>query len=138
MERNSPEQDMSMDAGALYREEVFTDHRVGTLRQMTPVKPDGTVDGDRTVLYVGQAQILTPAGTLPLSFEIHASSLAEAVEKFGDAAQEAVNQAIEELKEMRREAASSIMVPGEQGGFGGMGGGGMPGGGMPGGGKIQF
>ncbi len=135
MESNTPEQDMSMDPGALYREEVFTDHRAGTLRQMTPVKADGSTDDSREVLYVGQAQILTPAGALPLSFEIPAASLAEAVEKFGPAAEEAVSQAIEELKEMRREASSSIMVPGgEQGGFGGMGG---PGG-LPGGGKIQF
>ena len=41
---------------------------------------------------------------------------------------------MQELQEMRREAASSIIVP-ESGG-GAMGG--LPGGGIPGGGKIQM
>ena len=47
------------------------------------------------------------------------------------AIQEASTEAVRELQQMRREAASSIVVP--QGGMGG-----MPGGGMPGGGKIQI
>jgi hypothetical protein len=41
---------------------------------------------------------------------------------------------MKDLQELRRQAASSIVVP--QGGMGGLGG--LPGGGMPGGGKIQI
>lgn len=126
--------DNRMDADALYREEVFTDRRVGTIRRLTPVKADGSPDDSRDVLYSGQAQVLTPAGALPLSFELEARTLDEAVEKFGEAAQTAVEHTLNELQEMRREAASSIVVPkGDQGGFGGGG----PTGGMPGGGGIQ-
>ena len=36
--------DPSMDPKALYLEEVFTDRRIGTIRRLTPVKPDATPD----------------------------------------------------------------------------------------------
>lgn len=119
-----------MNANELYREEVFTDRKVGTIRCLTPVKIDGATDDSRPVLYIGQAQMLTSVGAVPLNFEIPAHSLEEAVAGFAAEAQKAVERAMQEIQEMRREAASSIVVP--------QGGGGMPGGGMPGGGKIQI
>jgi len=67
-----------MDPTSLYREDVITDRRVGTLRVMTPIKTDGSTDLGRPVLYVGEAQLLTQAGLLPLVFEIDATSLADA------------------------------------------------------------
>jgi DNA-binding protein YbaB len=79
---------------------------------------------------VGQTQVLTPAGALPLNFEIDASSLDDAVAKFGDLARQALNDTMQRLEEMRREQASSLIVPGA---------GGAPGGGQPGpGGGIQI
>ena len=63
---NAPEP--KMDSQDLYREDMFTDRRVGTIRVLTPVKADGTPDPSRPASYVGQAQIMTPAGALPLSF----------------------------------------------------------------------
>lgn len=123
-----------MNAADLYLEEIFTDRRVGTIQRLTPVDAEGRTDSGRPVTYVGQAQVMTPAGALPLSFEIPAASLSEAVEGFGAAAERAVQEAMQRLQEMRREAAGSIIVP-ESGG-GGLGGGlpGMPGGG----GKIRM
>ena len=122
-----------MDAADLYREEVITDRRVGSIRVLTPVTAEGATDPGRTVVYVGQAQLMTPAGALPLNFEIPAASLAEAVDKFSEATEQAVERTMQELEEMRREAASSIVLP--KGGGEGMGGpGGGFGGGMPGGG----
>lgn len=123
----------TMDASALYLEEVFTDQSVGTIRRMTPVDTEGKPDTARPVIYLGQAQMMTPAGSLPLSFEIPAENLAGACAAFAEEAQKAMEKTIEELKEMRRQAASSIVVPGEGGGMGG-GMGGMGGGG----GKIQL
>ena len=131
--------DMQLQADDLYREEVITDRRVGSIRRLTPITTDGSDDSTRAVLYVGQAQLMTPMGTIPLSFELEAQSLSEAVEKFPQAAQEAVERTAKELEEMRREAASSIYVPGSGEAGGGMPGGGVPGGGgMPGGGGIQM
>src|SRR5688572_18295241 len=129
-----PESEAKMDATSLYREEIITDRKVGTLRIMTPLKTDGATDDARPVLYMGEAQIMTGAGPLPISFEIEGKTLAEAVDGFGAAAKEAIEKTVRDLQELRRQAASSIVVPG--GGMGGIG----PGlGGPPGGGgKIQI
>jgi hypothetical protein len=132
-DRNRPrerEGDPKMDATNLYREESYTDRRVGTIRRLTPVKSDGSLDTGRSELFVGQAQLLTPMGAIPLNFEIEAKSLDEATQKFSPAAQEAVQRTMQELQEMRREQASSLVIP-EAGGLGGLGG-------APGGGKIRL
>ena len=126
MDQMNEAQDITMDAGQLCREDVFTDNRVGTIRRLTPVDADGNADASRPVQYIGSTQILTPAGALPLTFEIEANSLDGAVAGFGDAAKEAVERTMEELKELQRQAASQIVVPKggmDPGGMGGMGGG---------------
>jgi hypothetical protein len=104
--------DIEMDGANLYREETFTDRRVGTLQRLTPVTATGDQDPARTVIYVGQTQVLTPAGALPLTFEVPAATLEEAVKKFGDLAQQALTNTVRRLEEMRRDQASSIIVPG--------------------------
>jgi hypothetical protein len=124
---NNPDtsNEIKMDASALYREEVFTDNAVGTLRRLTPVTPGGEPDSTRSQQFIGSTQVLTNAGPLPLSFEIESESLAAAANGFGDAAKGAFEKTMEELKEMQRQQASSIVVPGAGGGpmGGGMGGG---------------
>ena len=102
---------VQMDASQVYREDTFTDRRVGTIRRMTPVTAAGETDASRPVLYVGQAQIMTPMGALPLNFDIEADNLSLAIEKFGAAAEVAVQQTMRELQEMRRESASSLLLP---------------------------
>ena len=76
--------EIKLDAASLYREEIFTDRRAGTLRRMTPVTTDGAVDASRPVLFSGQTQLLTPGGVLPLGFDIEAATLQEALERFPD------------------------------------------------------
>jgi hypothetical protein len=125
--------DAKMDADNLYREDIVTDRKVGTLRMMTPIKSDGSADTARATLYIGEAQIMTQAGPLPINFEIEASDLSQAVAKFGEAAKEGVERTVRELQELRRQQQSSIVVPGA-GGMGGIGG--M--GGLGGGGKLQL
>ena len=105
----------------LYREDVFTDRRAGSIRRLTPVTVDGADDPTRPVLFSGQTQLLTPAGVLPLGFEIEAKTLEEALQKFPDGVKVALEQAIDEAREMRREAASRIVVPDVGGGPGGAG-----------------
>jgi hypothetical protein len=123
--------DTRMDPATLYREEIFSDRKVGTIRQLIPVKADTSHDTSRAVVYVGQTQILTTMGALPLSFEIEAKSLEEAVNNFGAAAKIAFERTMRELEDYRRQAASSIVIP--ERGSGGFGPGGLPGGG-----NIQF
>ena len=119
--------DIAMDSANLYREETFTDRRVGTLQVLTPITRSGGVDATRPVLYVGQTQVLTPAGALPLSFEVQAKSLEDAVAQFGEHAKRALERTMRRLEELRREQQSSIIVPGSgavpPGGLGGAGGG---------------
>jgi hypothetical protein len=122
--------DIRFDTNGLYREETFTDRRAGTIRRMTPVLVDGSPDLARPTLYAGQTQLLTPGGVLPLVFEIQAKDLADAIEKFPTAVHAALEEAIEEAKEMRREASSRIVVP-EVGGM-------PPAGPAGGGGRIKF
>lgn len=124
--------EVRLDSAGLYREEIYTDRRAGTIRRLTPVTVDGAVDPKRPVLFSGQTQLLTPAGVLPLVFEIEASSLEEALNKFPEGVSAALEQAIDEARELRREAASRIVVP--EVGATGLG----PGPGPGGGGKIKF
>ncbi len=113
-----------MNGDELYREESVTDRRVGVIRVLHPIKADGSPDSARSSLYVGSAQMMTPAGALPLNFEIEAESLAAAVAAFSDAAQQAMQETLEELQRLRRESASSIVIPGQEGGGRGFSGGG--------------
>ena len=105
--------DLRMDGDNLYRQETFTDQKVGTLTRLTPITADGEPDASRPEIYIGQAQIMTPMGAIPLSFEIPADSLADAVAGFAAEAEKAIERTIEEARQMQREAASSIVVPGE-------------------------
>jgi hypothetical protein len=67
---------------------------------------------------------------MPLSFGIDAHTLAEALERFSGAAQVALEAMLKELEELRRERASSLIVPGQSGlDIGHLG--------APGGGKIR-
>jgi hypothetical protein len=127
--RPDPATELKVDPNSLFLEEIFTDRRVGTIRRLTPVKKDGTPDPAKPVLYVGETQVLTPAGPLPIGFEIAAASLEEAAQNFGTQAKEAIERTVRELQELRRQQASSIVVP--QGPLPPMGGAG-------GGGKIQM
>jgi hypothetical protein len=121
--------DVELDLKGLYREDVFTDRRAGSIRRLTPVSADGATDPTRPVLFSGQTQLLTPAGVLPLGFEIEAQTLEEALRKFPEGVKAALEQAIDEARELRREAASRIVVPEVGSGVG-------PG--PAGGGKIKF
>lgn len=116
---------LEFDAGNLYREEIFTDQKIGTIRQMTPVKSDGSRDDARPVLFVGETSLMTPAGTLPINFRLDGPGLGDAAKQFSEAANKAVQDTMEQLRELRRQAASSIVVPDmSKGGMGGLGGGG--------------
>lgn len=125
--------DAKMDAASLYREEIYTDRSVGTLRVLVPVKPDGAPDAARATLFIGEAQLMTNMGPLPISFEIEAANLVQAVEKYADAAKAGIERAVRELQELRRQASSSIVLPGA--GAPGLGGGLPPG---VGGGKVKL
>ena len=118
------EKDTEMDPNGLFREENFTDQKLGTIRKLVPVKADGSDDPERETTYFGAAQVMTPMGALPLNFQLDGNTIGEAASDFAAKAQIAVEEAGKELEKMRREQASQIVVPGQGGGNGGMGSGG--------------
>jgi hypothetical protein len=114
---------IAMDSTSLYREETYTDRKVGTIRMLLPVTPAGATDESRPIVFTGEAQLMSQMGPVPLNFEIEAQSLAQAIVQYGPAAQAAIARTIQEINDMRRQAASSLVVPGAAGaaGFGAAG-----------------
>ena len=108
--------DLKVDANNLYREEVFSDLRVATIRRLTPIKPDGTNDDSRPTMFSVETQILTPQGLVPVHAPVEAANLAEAIEKFPQAIQAGLDRMIEEAREIRRQSASRIVTPQDGGG----------------------
>jgi len=106
---------IEVDKDNLYREDVFTDLKVATIRRLTPVAVDGSADPQRETLFSAETQILTPQGPLPIHVPIEAKSLDEAIEKFPAAVQQGVERLVEEARELRRQASSRIVTPAEAG-----------------------
>ncbi len=109
MSQDSPAESQ-MDVANLYREDTYTDRKLGVIRCMTPVNGEGGVDASRPVLYVGQAEIMTNMGPVPINFEIEARTLAEAAAGFAAAAQQGVERTMQQIQEMRRQQASQLVV----------------------------
>ena len=108
----------ALDSDALYKEETYTDRKIGSITKLIPVTKDGNEDAERETIYLGSTQMMTPAGALPINFEIQADSVGEAAKQFGDLAKQQMEQTIAELQKLQREQASSIVVPGQGGGSG--------------------
>lgn len=83
-----------MNGNNLYREENFTDLRVGAVQRMIPTKRDGSPDESREPVFIAQTHVMSDRGPLPVQCHIEAKTLEEAVEKF----QEAVDQTVERMK----------------------------------------
>jgi hypothetical protein len=103
--------DIRVDAANLYREETFTDLRIATIRRLTPVKPDGSPDDSRDAMFLAQTHVMTQAGPVPVQARLEATTLPEAMEKFPEAIQAAMERMVEEVRELQRREASRIVVP---------------------------
>lgn len=131
-EETSPIGEIAVDTDNLYREETFSDLKVASIRRLTPVTVEGADDPSRPTLFVGETTLMSARGPLPINCPIEATTLTEACAAFPQAVQEAVERLMEEARELQRQEANRIVVPGQGpgGGLGGPGGGGgMPGGG---------
>jgi len=106
------EQKVKFNQQNLHQEELFSDLTVGSIRRLTPVKPNGETDKNRAILFVGQSQIYTQHGPMPIQFPIDAKNLQQAMEKFPAAMEEFVAHLVEEAKELQRREQSRLIVPG--------------------------
>ncbi len=111
MSEENPLENIKIDGDNLWKEEHITDLKVGNIRKLTPIKSDGTEDEARTATYSATTNIMTPNGALPISGEIEATTLEEAVEKFPEAINAAVKKLQEDMIRMQKEQASQIVTP---------------------------
>jgi len=112
-DETNPLGEISVDRENLYREETFTDLKVASIRRLTPIQADGSDDPGRPVLFVGETTLMSARGPLPINCPIEAKTLAEAMEAFPQAVQDAVTRLMDEAREMQRQEANRIVVPGQ-------------------------
>jgi len=105
--------DLKLDGNNLYREESFTDLKVGAVRKLTPVKSDGTTDESRDSIFMAQTQLMSPEGPLPVSSMLEVKTLPEAIELFPSAVNKEVARIVEIAKKAKEEESSRIIVPGQ-------------------------
>ena len=104
--------EIAVDRNNLYREESYTDLKVASIRRLVPVKPDGSPDETRQPIFMGHTQLLSQAGLVPVNCRIEAANLEEAIEKFPEAVNKAVERLVEDAREFQRQEASRIIMPG--------------------------
>jgi len=105
--------DIKIDPQNLYREEAFTDLTYVTIRRLTPVGADGSPDENRETIFTAMTQLMSPNGPIPVQCVIEgARTLTEAAEKLPEAIEKAVREMIAEAREMERQEASKIVIPG--------------------------
>jgi len=110
--------DFKVDIQNLYREEAVTDLKVASIRRLVPIRPDGSDDTTRNAIFIASTQLMSPEGPLPLQARLQANNLSEAYEEFPKAMQQALNEVMAQVEEMRRQQAaekkdeSRIIVPG--------------------------
>ena len=106
--------EIKLDEKNLYKEEVFTDLRVGSLKQLTPVTKEGERDLARPMAFIGETQLMSQVGPRPVQTRIEAENLQAAIERFPAAIQTAVEAMIDEVKDIQRKEMSRIVVPGAE------------------------
>jgi hypothetical protein len=110
--------DFSVDTKNLYREESITDLKVASVRRLTPVKADGSDDDTRSPIFLGQTQLMSPEGPVPIQSKLEANNLEEAWVEFPKAMQIKLAEIVEQMKKMQQEQQqkaqddSRIIIPG--------------------------
>lgn len=89
-----------VDRAHLYRDESFTDLKSATIRRLTPVNMDGTVDESRKILYFGHAELISPQGPIPVQAPLDADSLEKAIDALPAAMEKAAVEVRNEYNKM--------------------------------------
>lgn len=110
--------DFLVDKDNLYREESITDLKIATIRQLIPIKADGSDDTDRESIFIGSTQLGTPQGPIPMQAKLEASTFDQAMKVFPKAMEAETKKVIENLKRMHEQQKkadeSRIIMPGMQ------------------------
>ncbi len=110
--------DFQVDKTNLYREETVTDLKIASIQKLTPIHPDGSDDPSREAIYVGNTQLGTPHGPVPIQARLEGVTLDQAMEVFPQAMEAETQKVIEQFKKMEAEQKKSddsrIIIPGLQ------------------------
>lgn len=106
-----------VDLANLYRDEGYTDLKSASIRKLTPIKPDGTEDPSRRILFFGHAELISPQGPIPIEAELNAESLAQAIQVLPEAMEKAAEQVRDEYNQLvaqqeAQQAQSSKVIKG--------------------------
>jgi hypothetical protein len=112
MDEQPNDLEFKIDRSNLYSEESFSDLKAGAIKRLIPVKADGSQDKSRKTIFVGHTSILTPNGPLPIQNNIPAKDLQQAIKKFPEAMQQAMDQLMEEVKKYQEQEQGRIQTPG--------------------------
>ena len=108
--------DFTVKKDNLYREDSITDLNVASIRRLIPIKPDGTDDKSRTIIFVGHTQLMSPQGPVPIQARLQANNIEEAINEFPGAMKQALAEMVEKIKKVQQqqqqEDDSRIIVPG--------------------------
>jgi hypothetical protein len=85
---------LNLDGNNLYREESYTDLKVGAIRKLTPVTNDGSLDESRDSIFMAHTQLMSPDGPFPVSCLIKTNTLAEAIEKYPEEMKQEVKKVV--------------------------------------------
>ena len=105
MTENNQIEDIRFNGENLWKEENYTDLEVGTIKKLVPIKFDGSEDKDRKPTFTASTNIMTPNGALPLTGEIKAENLKEAIDNFSESINEALKKLQDEMMKMQQEQA---------------------------------
>ncbi|MEA3348807.1 MAG: cytoplasmic protein [Pseudomonadota bacterium] len=110
--------EFTVDTNHLYREETITDLKVASIKILTPINLDGSEDKSRAQIYIGNTQLMSPEGPVPLQASLEANNLEEAITVFPDAMRQSLAEMVEKIKEMQQQQkqkevdSSRIIIPG--------------------------
>ena len=107
--------DFQVDKTNLYREISITDLKIANIRQLIPVNIDGSDDTSRETIFIGNTQLGTPQGPIPMQAVLEATSIEEAMELFPKAMELETHKVIENFKRMeaqQKKEKSNIIMPG--------------------------
>jgi len=95
--------DFTVDKKNLYKEKSITDLKTASIKCLVPVNIDGTKDESREMIFIGQTQLMSPQGPLPLQVRLNAATLEEAMDRFPAAMEQEMAQMVESVKKMQQE-----------------------------------
>ncbi len=107
--------DFKVDKTNLYREISITDLKIANIRQLTPVNIDGSDDTSRKTIFIGNTQLGTPQGPIPMQAVLEATSIEEAMDLFPKAMELETQKVVENFKRMeaqQKKEKSNIIMPG--------------------------